>query len=75
MPAELEEFVGGWLDLPERLRTRLGLASARLGVDAVVGIASFQRQHRFRLRLGPLDLRTYLALLPGGARPRAPDAR
>jgi type VI secretion system protein ImpH len=66
--AELEEFVGGWLDLPERLRTRLGQASARLGLDAVVGIASFQRQHRCRLRLGPLDLAAYLALLPGGER-------
>ena len=54
--------------LPERLRTRLGQASARLGVDAVVGIASFQRQHRCRLRLGPVDLMAYVALLPGGER-------
>ena len=68
MPAELEEFVGGWLDLPERLRTGSGWRSARLGVDAVVGIASFQRQHRCRLRLGPVDLPAYVALLPGGER-------
>jgi type VI secretion system protein ImpH len=68
VPAEVEEFVGGWLDLPERLRTRLGRAGTRLGVDAVVGIASFQRQHRCRIHLGPLDLADYEALLPGGAR-------
>ena len=68
VPAELEEFVGGWLDLPERLRTRLGQASARLGLDAVIGIASFQRQHRCRLRLGPLDLAAFVGLLPGGER-------
>ena len=68
VPAVLDELVGGWLDIPERLRSRLGGPGARLGVDAVVGIASFQRQHRCRLRLGPLDLPTYLALLPGGER-------
>ena len=68
VPAVLEELVGGWLDIPERLRSRLGGAGAQLGVDAVVGIASYQRQHRCRLKLGPLDLPTYQALLPGGAR-------
>src|ERR671918_34151 len=67
-PVQLEEFAGGWLDLPERLRTKLGVAGTRLAVDAVVGVASFQRQHLFRIRLGPLDLATYLALLPGGER-------
>jgi type VI secretion system protein ImpH len=66
VPVAVEEFVGGWLELPERLRSRLG--AARLGVDAVAGTASFQRQHRFRVRLGPLDLATYAALLPGGER-------
>jgi type VI secretion system protein ImpH len=68
VPVQLEEFVGGWLDLPERLRTKLGVAGTRLAVDAVVGVASFQRQHLFRIRVGPLDLATYLALLPGGER-------
>jgi len=68
VPVRVEEFVGGWLELPERLRTRLGVAGSRLGADAIVGAASFQRQHRFRVRLGPLDLATYVALLPGGAR-------
>jgi type VI secretion system protein ImpH len=68
VPVAIEEFVGGWLELPEGLRTRLGLAGTRLGVDAVVGHASFQRQHRFRLRLGPLPFDAYLALLPGGGR-------
>jgi type VI secretion system protein ImpH len=67
-PVQLEEFAGGWLDLPERLQTKLGVAGTRLAVDAVVGVASFQRQHLFRIRVGPLDLATYLALLPGGER-------
>jgi type VI secretion system protein ImpH len=67
-PVQLEELVGSWLDLPERLRTRLGVAGTRLAVDAVVGVASFQRQHLFRIRVGPLDLAAYLALLPGADR-------
>jgi type VI secretion system protein ImpH len=68
VPVRVEEFVGGWLELPERLRTRLGRAGSTLGLDAVIGTASFQRHHRFRVRLGPLGLADYLALLPGGAR-------
>lgn len=67
-PVQLQELVGGWLDLPERLQTRLGVAGTRLAVDAVVGAASFQRQHLFHIRVGPVDLNTYLALLPGGSR-------
>lgn len=66
VPVGVVEFVGGWLELPERLRSRLGRTGARLGVDAVVGIASFQRQHRFRIRLGPLGLAAFMALLPDG---------
>ncbi|HMR29708.1 MAG TPA: type VI secretion system baseplate subunit TssG [Geminicoccaceae bacterium] len=67
-PVQLQEFEGGWLDLPERLQTRLGVAGTRLAVDAVVGAASFQRQHLFHIRVGPVDLDAYLALLPGGSR-------
>jgi type VI secretion system protein ImpH len=68
VPVRVLEFVGGWLELPERLRTRLGVAGTRLGIDAIAGVASFQRGHLVRVRLGPLGLAAYLALLPGGAR-------
>jgi type VI secretion system protein ImpH len=68
-PVRVMEFVGGWLDLPPHLRSRLGqLGCSELGVNAVVGTRSFQCGHRFRIRLGPLELTDYLDFLPGARR-------
>lgn len=66
---DVEQFVGHWMPLPERDRTRLGsgTAGAQLGIGAVLGARVWDRQHRFRLRLGPLDLTQYESFLPGGA--------
>lgn len=68
VPARVQEFVGAWLDIPPRARTRLGLpgGASRLGRDAVVGARVFLRHHRFRLVLGPLRLREFLGFLPDG---------
>lgn len=68
LPIELEEFVGGWLELPEAVRCRLGHSedTGRLGVSAVVGARSYQSQHRFRLIFGPLGCADFERLLPGG---------
>jgi type VI secretion system protein ImpH len=60
----IESFAGGWLTLPEETRWYLGVRG-RLGVDAVAGERSFQRQHRFRIRLGPLSFADFLRFLPG----------
>ena len=68
----IESFAGGWLTLPEETRLYLGV-QGRLGVDAVAGERSFQRQHRFRICLGPLDLRRFRAL-PAGQRLARPLA-
>lgn len=63
----VEEFVGRWLPLPPDQRTRLGpRAGARLGVDSVAGQAVWDRQHHFRLRLGPMSRTAYERLLPPG---------
>ncbi|HEX5077662.1 MAG TPA: type VI secretion system baseplate subunit TssG [Geminicoccaceae bacterium] len=60
----IESFAGGWLTLPEETRLYLGIRG-RLGVDAVAGARSFQRQHRFRIRLGPLGFADFQRFLPG----------
>ena len=60
----VEEFVGEWLELPRRDRARLGLA--RLGLDAILGRFRFERGHRFRLVLGPMQLAQFQTLLPDG---------
>ncbi|MDH1146576.1 type VI secretion system baseplate subunit TssG, partial [Pseudomonas mosselii] len=64
VPVQLEEYVGQWLELPER--SQLGVRANRLGMDLCLGRYVWDRQHKFRLCLGPLTLDQYHALLPGG---------
>jgi type VI secretion system protein ImpH len=72
--ARVEQFVGRWLPLPEAERSRIGRRAAlrrqstsQLGVSTVLGRAVFDRQHHFRIHLGPLRLAEFEALLPSGA--------
>lgn len=66
--ARVETFVGRWMRLPEAERTRLGSGTmgSRLGFGVVLGARVWDRQHQFRLRLGPMGLADYEAFLPGG---------
>lgn len=68
----LEERLFHWLKLREEDQTRLGGESdqSRLGVGAICGSAVPDRQSRFRLHIGPLDLVSYQAFLPVGPRHR-----
>ncbi len=61
---KIRSFVGGWLCLPDDDRLHLG-RHGRLGVDTIIGAASFQRQHRFQVALGPLDFESFQRFLPG----------
>jgi type VI secretion system protein ImpH len=67
LPAEVEELVGDWLDIPVPLRTRLsgGPDGGALGRGATLGARVYEVQHRFRIRLGPMSLDDYHRLLPG----------
>jgi type VI secretion system protein ImpH len=68
VPVSIEQFVGHWLKLPRSQRTRLGVqGGSTLARDAVVGKQVWDRQHKFRIRLGPLTLAQYKSFLPGGA--------
>jgi type VI secretion system protein ImpH len=64
----VEQFVGHWLHLGLAERTHLAHEGARLGSGAILGRRVWDRQHKFRLHLGPLTLTQYEAFLPGGAR-------
>ncbi len=68
LPVEIEEFVGHWLTLPDDDRSRLGAArrSGELGRSIALGARVWDRQHRFRVRIGPMGLADYQRLLPGG---------
>jgi type VI secretion system protein ImpH len=73
MQVRVEQFVGRWMPLPAAERSRIGrraasrrMSTSQLGVSAVLGQAVFDRQHHFRVHIGPLSLPAFEALLPVG---------
>jgi type VI secretion system protein ImpH len=68
VPVQVIEFVAEWMRLPRDAHLQLGGAarSSVLGRSAVLGAQVRGCQHRFRLRIGPLDLATFRHWLPGG---------
>ncbi len=59
---DIQEYVGQWLGLPEL--SRIGINAHRLGIDLCVGQHVWDRQHAFRIRLGPLTLDEYMGMVP-----------
>lgn len=74
MQARVEQFVGRWMALPAVERTRIGRhgasrrrSTSQLGSSAVLGGTVFDRQHHFRIHIGPLKLAAFESLLPVGS--------
>ena len=65
VPASIEEFVGHWMPLAKSERTYLRPDAACLGRGAVLGGRVWDRQHKFRICLGPLSFEQYESFLPG----------
>ncbi len=66
---EIVQFAGAWLPLPQDQQTAMPQgrwpgAWNRLGVDAAIGVRAWDPQARIILRIGPLDYRSFAALLP-----------
>jgi type VI secretion system protein ImpH len=69
LPARVDQFVLGWLELPRDQRTVLGgepRLSGMLGQGTVIGERVRDVQSRFRAVLGPMDLDRFCDFLPGG---------
>jgi type VI secretion system protein ImpH len=66
VPVRIQEFVGGWLDVPAADTARLD-TGPRLGA-ATVGPRVYARHHRFRIVLGPLRRAAFDSFLPTGGR-------
>lgn len=69
LPVRVEQFVGHWMALPPHQRTRLQRDAAtgnQLARGAVLGRRVWDRQHKFRIHVGPLTLAQYLDFLPPG---------
>jgi len=65
IPVRIEEFVSHWLKLPSDEQTRLGkIKGTQLGFDAVLGQKVLDRQHHFRVHLGPMTQCEYNQFLP-----------
>lgn len=66
VPVKVQQFVGSWLELEPDDRWQLG-AAAGLGRSTSIGDRVWSRAAKFRLRIGPLKIKDYERLLPGGA--------
>jgi type VI secretion system protein ImpH len=64
----IEEFVGQWISLPDDCHCLLGHSpdTATIGLNAVVGSRVYDCQQKFRILLGPMNLKDYERMLPGG---------
>jgi type VI secretion system protein ImpH len=67
VPVHIEQFVGHWMQLAPNDYTRLATESPALGRGAILGARVWDRQHKFRIALGPLTLAQYESFLPGGS--------
>jgi type VI secretion system protein ImpH len=66
IPAEVEQFVGQWVDVPPGEQSRFGSNLCELGLSAFAGERIWDRQTKIRIRLGPMPLEKFESLLPGG---------
>ena len=68
VPFKLEEYKLHWIPVATEERTRLGIPgyASMLGEGALVGEMVPDRQHKFCLTIGPLELQDYLHFLPNG---------
>jgi type VI secretion system protein ImpH len=68
VPVEIEEHVFHWYQVEPKNHSRLGAPGSPLGLDqsAMLGEYVPDRQHRFRIIIGPLDMEQYLRFTPRG---------
>lgn len=64
--AQIDQFIGAWLEFEESERSKLGARNSGLGSDLLVGKASFSVQDKFRIRIYCEDIATYRRFLPEG---------
>ncbi len=66
VPVEIQLFVGRWIRLESDNLCRLGTWNCTLGDNIVLGARIWDRQSKFRVRLGPISLAALNSFLPGG---------
>ncbi|SAK88406.1 type VI secretion protein [Caballeronia calidae] len=68
VPVSIEEYVFHWIEVAPEEHTHLGRAdpAATMGVGALLGEQVPDRQYRFRIVIGPIELDRYLRFTPRG---------
>ncbi len=66
LSVEIQEFVGEWLELPQKHVCQLGVANSTLCESLILGSRIWGSQHKFRIKLGPLNAEAYERFLPIG---------
>lgn len=66
-PVRIEECTGHWIHLPEKMKSRLGVAECALGSTATLGESVWDCAGKFRVVFGPVDYATFERFLPGRA--------
>jgi type VI secretion system protein ImpH len=66
VPVKIQEFIGEWLAIPKNSYCYLNNdhSTGQLGVSAVIGVRTWQCQHKFRINMGPMSLAKYESFLP-----------
>ena len=65
--AKIDQFFGQWLELNKQDQVSLGRRSSLLGRSAIAGARVWDHQSKMRVRLGPLNLKQFMAFLPNGS--------
>lgn len=66
LPIKIEQFIGGWYEIPSHQLTILGQDHIALGSNTLAGTRVWQRNLKMRIRIGPLKNREFERFLPGG---------
>jgi type VI secretion system protein ImpH len=65
--ASIIQFAGQWLPLDAESVSKLGASNSALGVNAVAGSRVWDGQSKFRLKIGPIGYKQFVAFLPVGS--------
>ncbi len=63
--AQVEQFVGQWISVPQEEQTCLGMQACPLGDSAFAGERIWDRQTKICIKLGPLESEEFANFLPG----------
>ena len=67
VPTEIVQFQGRWMYVPQDQCTRLGLSECGLGTGAMLGVAVWEQQSKFRIRIGPLTQQNFRKFTPNAS--------